>query len=73
MVRGKFIAGIRGTIKAGVSRYCITYHMRNGKFDRVHEYINTTSWSLNGRAPLALAYLRRLTTKRVAFWPPPTA
>ena len=66
ILTGKFTAGIRGTIKAGVSRYCITYHIRNGKFDRVHEYINATSWALNGLAPLALAYLRRLTTKRVA-------
>lgn len=33
---GKFTAGIRGKLKSGVSRYCITYHIRDGKFDRVH-------------------------------------
>jgi ketosteroid isomerase-like protein len=62
---GKFTAGFRGRIKTGVTRYCITYHMRDGKFDRVHEYINATSWSLNGLVPLLLAYLRRLTTKKM--------
>jgi hypothetical protein len=66
ILTGKFTAGIRGKLKAGVSRYCITYHMRDGKFDRVHEYINATSWSLNGLAPLALGYLHRLAMKRLA-------
>ena len=56
---GKFTAGIRGKLKSGVSRYCITYHIRDGKFDRVHEYINATSWSFNGLVPLLLAYLHR--------------
>jgi SnoaL-like domain len=66
VLTGKLTAGVRARIKAGISRYCITYHIRDGKFDRVHEYINATSWSLNALAPLALSYLRRLTTKQVA-------
>ena len=64
--KGKFTAGIRGKLKSGVSRYCITYHIRDGKFDRVHEYINATSWSFNGLAPLLLAYLHRLAMKKLA-------
>jgi hypothetical protein len=64
VLTSKFTAGIHGQLKTGVSRYCITYHIRDGKFDRVHEYINATSWSLNGLAPLALAYLHRLATKK---------
>ena len=66
ILTGKFTAGLRGKIKTGVTRYCITYHMHDGKFDRVHEYINATYWSLNSLLPLALAYLRRLTTRKLA-------
>ncbi len=62
ILTGQFTVGIRGKIKTGVTRYCITYHMRDGKFDRVHEYINATSWLLNSLSPLALAYLRRFAT-----------
>jgi ketosteroid isomerase-like protein len=63
---GAFTAGIKGAIKAGVSRYCMIYHMREGKIDRVHEYINASSWWLNCLMPIALAYLHRLTKKKLA-------
>lgn len=63
LLTGKYTAGFRGRLKTGVSRYCSTYHIRDGKFDRVHEYINATSWSLNGLMPLALAYLHRIAIK----------
>ena len=35
---------LRVRMKAESSRFCITCHIRDGKFDRVHEYINGTSW-----------------------------
>jgi ketosteroid isomerase-like protein len=66
ILTAKFTAGLRGKIKIGVSRYCLTYHMSDGKFDRVHEYINATSWWLNGLVPLALAYLRHVVRKKLA-------
>ena len=66
VLTGAFTAGLKGEIKTGVSRYCITYHMRDVKIDRVHEYINASSWWLNCLAPIALAYLHRLTKKKSA-------
>ena len=63
---GKFTAGIKGNLKTGVSRYCITYHMRDGKIDRVHEYINATSWLFSCIMPIVLWYLHRLTMKKLA-------
>jgi hypothetical protein len=66
VLTGRLTAGLRGRLKTGVSRYCVTYHICDGKFDRVHEYINATSWFLNGLVPLALSYLHRLTTRKLA-------
>jgi hypothetical protein len=66
MLTGRFTAGFKGKIKTGVSRCCITYHLRDGKIDRVHEYIDSTSWWLNVLMPIALANLHRLTMKQVA-------
>lgn len=69
LLTGKFTAGIMGKVKSGVSRYCITYHLRNGKVDRVHEYINCTSWWLNSIIPAALWYLHRLTMRKLGKQP----
>lgn len=63
---GKFTAGFNGGIKTGVSRYCITYHMRNGKIDIVHEYINATSFWYNLILPFILGYLHWLTMRKLA-------
>ena len=63
---GTFTAGLKVKIKTGVLRYCITYHMRDGKIDRVHEYINASSWWLNCLMPIMLARLHRLTKKKLA-------
>jgi len=63
---GTFTAGLKVKLKTGVTRYCITYHMRDGKIDRVHEYINASSWWLNCLMPIMLAYLHRLTKKKLA-------
>jgi hypothetical protein len=46
-------------MKAQSSKFCITYRIRDGKFDRVHEYINGTSWWLNLLSPLGLGLLNR--------------
>ena len=66
VLTGKFTAGIKGQIKTGVSRYCITCHLRDGKVDRVHEYIDATSWWLHSFMPLMLWYLHRPTMKKLA-------
>lgn len=56
-ITGKMTAGIRASLKPGAARYCITYHIRDGKFDRVHEYINSPSLWLSFLLPIALKYL----------------
>lgn len=62
---GKLTSGFKGTIKTGTLRYCITYHIRDGKFDRVHEYINSTSLVMNSLMPILLWYLHRRTMKKL--------
>jgi len=66
IVTGVFSAGITGKVKTGVLRYCITCHLRDGKVDRVHEFITSTSWWLNSLMPMVLWNVRRLATKRLA-------
>ena len=62
---GNYTMGIR-KVNAGVLRYCITYHMREGKIDRVHEYIDATSWLFSCFMPIVLARLYKLTMKKLA-------
>jgi hypothetical protein len=69
---GTFSAGIKGKVKAGVLRYCITCHLRDGKVDRVHEYIDSTSWWLHSFMPVALWNLHRLTMKKLGKEPAST-
>jgi ketosteroid isomerase-like protein len=66
VLTGALTAGFKGKVKTGVLRYCITYHMRDRKIDRVHEYINASSWWLNCLMPTGLAHLHRLTKKKLA-------
>lgn len=63
---GKILYGFKGGVMTGVLRYCITYHIRDGKFDRVHEYINSTSALLNFFLPILLGHLHRQTMKKLA-------
>jgi hypothetical protein len=56
---GKSFAGLRGSIRTGVSRYCITWHYKDGKIDRVHEYIDGTSFWLSFLSPFILGRLHR--------------
>jgi hypothetical protein len=63
---GSYTAGIRVRMKAESSRFCITYHIRDGKFDRVHEYINGTSWWLNLLTPVGLGLLNRRVRRELA-------
>lgn len=62
---GKSFGGLRGNLKTGVSRYCITYHYRDGKIDRVHEYINSTSSWLGIIMPYALGRLHGTSMKKL--------
>lgn len=49
---------IKVGIKPGELRYCMAYHIRDGKkFDRVHEYINSPSIWLSLLLPIGLKYL----------------
>ena len=62
---GKFTTGIKGEVRTGVLRYCITCHLRDGKVDRVHEYIDSTSWWMTCLLQFMVANLYRLTMKRL--------
>jgi len=66
ILTGNFTAGIKGRAKTGVLRYCITCHLRDGKVDEVHEYIDSTSWWIGLVLRLALSNLYRLTMKALA-------
>jgi hypothetical protein len=61
-----YTAGIRLRMKAESSSFCITYHIRDGKFDRVHEYSNGTSWWLNLLTPVGLSLLNRRVRRELA-------
>jgi len=63
---GRSFAGMRGSVKTGVARYCITYHIRDGRFDRVHEYINATSTLFSALSPLMLGSLHRQAERKLA-------
>jgi uncharacterized protein YggL (DUF469 family) len=59
LLTGRYVHGIRGSVRAGVLRYCITCHLRDGKFDRIHEYINSTSWWVAWAMQFFLAIIYR--------------
>lgn len=61
---GVYTAGIKAKFKQGVARYCITYHMHDGKFDRMHEFIQGTTFLANLAMPLALKRMKRLADKK---------
>lgn len=61
---GVYSAGLKVKFKQGVARYCITFHLRDGKFDRVHEYIQGTTFLANLAMPLALKRMKRLADKK---------
>lgn len=66
ILTGVYTAGIKAKIKQGISRYCITYHMRDGKFDWAHEYIQGTTFLTHLLMPLALKRLKRLVEKQLS-------
>jgi hypothetical protein len=59
VLTGRITGGVRGTLKPGLSRFCITYHLRESKVDRVHEDINGTRWWVNLLSPIGLFLLHR--------------
>ena len=65
-VTGAITSGLKGGIPTGILRYCMVYHTREGKIDRVHEYINSSSCWLSFLLPIGMAYLHRVTIKRMA-------
>ncbi len=66
VLTGVYSAGIKTKIKQGTLRYCITFHMRGGKFDWVHEYIQGTTFLSNLILPVGIKRLRRLVDKKLS-------
>jgi ketosteroid isomerase-like protein len=66
ILTGVYTAGIKAKLKPGTSRYCITYHMRDGKFDWAHEYIQGTTFLTHLLMPLVLKRLKRLVEKKLS-------
>lgn len=63
---GVYTAGIKARFKQGVARYCITYHMCDGKFDRMHEFIQGTTFLANLAMPLMLKHIKHLAGKQLS-------
>ncbi len=63
VLSGAYSGGLKPAIKPGSLRYCLTFHMRQGKFDQVHEYVNPTSFLLTLGLYPALKYLKRRVAK----------
>lgn len=63
---GAILTGTGVKVKKGVSRFCITFHMRDGKFDWVHEYINATTFLTRLLMPLWLRRYTRQVKKKVS-------
>jgi ketosteroid isomerase-like protein len=66
ILTGVYTAGIKAKLKPGTSRYCITFHMRDGKFDRAHEYIQGTTFLTHLVMPLVLKRMKRLVEKKMS-------
>jgi hypothetical protein len=66
ILTGVYTAGIKARFEQGVARYCITYHMCNGRFDRMHEFIQGTTFLANLAMPFALKRIKRLADKKLA-------
>jgi hypothetical protein len=55
---GAILTGeIAASLKPGTLRYCMAYHIRDGKLDRVHEYINSPSVRMSFLIPVGMKYL----------------
>lgn len=66
VLTGEMTAGIKGTLNPGAARYCMTHHILDGKFDRIHEYINSPSVWLSFISPIALKYLHWQTMRSLS-------
>ena len=64
-ITGMLVSGLKGSVQTGVLRYCMTYHTCNGKIDRVHEYINSSSWWQSFLLPIGMTYLHWTTMKKL--------
>jgi hypothetical protein len=66
ILTGVYTAGIKARFEQGVARYCITYHICDGKFDRMHEFIQATTFLANLAMPFMLKRIKRLADKKLA-------
>ena len=66
ILTGVYTAGIKAKFEQGVARYCITYHMCDGKFDRMHEFIQGTTFLANLAMPFMLKRIKRLADRQLA-------
>ena len=65
ILTGVYTAGIKARFEQGVARYCITYHMCDGKFDRMHEFIQGTTFLANLAMPFMLKRIKRLADRQL--------
>ena len=66
ILTGIYTGGIKARFGQGLARYCITYHMRDGKFDRMHEFIQAITFLANLAMPFMLKRIHRLADKKMA-------
>jgi ketosteroid isomerase-like protein len=66
VLTGVYTAGIKARLRQGIARYCLTFHMRDGKFDLIHEYIATTTLLTYLLMPLALKRMKRLVARKLS-------
>ena len=65
---GMMLSGFLGKIikvNAGTLRYCIVYHVRDGKIDHVREYINSPLWLLNTLLQAMLAGMHHFALRKL--------
>ncbi len=63
---GSYMPGIKSKFKKGIAMYCITYHMKDGKFDQVHEYIQGTTFLANLAMPIFLKRMDKQAKKKIS-------
>lgn len=73
VLTGAYTAGIKAKLRPGTSRYCLTFHMRDGQFDRVHEYIQGTMFLTHLVMPLVLKRMKRLVEEKMLGRKPPSS
>ncbi len=64
ILTGAYLPRVKTKFKKGIAMYCITFHMKDGKFDEVHEYIQGTTFLSNLMMPVFLKRMNKQTQKK---------